>query len=614
MRSQKCDCEFLLVGNPNTGKTLLFNKLTGMKHKVANFPGVTVEIKQARHKSIDCLKVVDFPGTYSLQAVTKDEEVAIQKLEAKLAANHVGGIICVLDSTRLERSLYFAQQVVNLCHKHQVSLVYALNMMDELEANRGKVDIAALEKVIGAPLVPISAKKGDGLADLNQLLEKLCAKQLSHVPSFTHPTTVVELKNNAHQWAKKFGPNVDVMLVNQNKWDEFFLSSVWGFVAFLAIMLIIFQSIFTWAAPLMDGIENILAWCAKLSSKYIPEGLVADFVNDALIGGVGSFLVFVPQIFVLTFLIELLNDTGYLARAAIVCHQPLSFFGLSGKSFLPLLTGHACAIPAIFACRSIESPKKRLLTMLATPLTACSARLPVYGLLIAALIPADTFFYGLIGYRGFSFFALYAFGIIAALVVSALLSKTVAAKESDMPFILELPPYRMPSLRSSLRKGWNSAKAFVTEAGPMIFVVTVAIWFLGYFPGGEGDLQNSYLASMGRFLEPLFNPLGLDWKFGVAVIVSFLAREVFVGTLGTMVGIENADENITSLTQYLSDTGFTLASGIALMAFHAIAMQCVATLAVMKKESGNYKFPLYVFIGYSLAAYVLALLVYRVLA
>ncbi|MCB0394264.1 MAG: ferrous iron transporter B, partial [Bdellovibrionales bacterium] len=330
-------------------------------------------------------------------------------------------------------------------------------------------------------------------------------------------------------------------------------------------------------------------------------------------GGFGSFLVFVPQIFVLTFIVGILEDSGYLARAAIICHRPLSWFGLSGKSFVPLLSGHACAIPAIMAARTIDSPKRRLLTQMVVPLMACSARLPVYSLFIAALIPSTTFLGGLIGYQGLAFFGIYAFSILVALIVSGITSKTLFKKESDSPFVLELPPYRLPHWKPLLTRALSSAWKFITKAGAIIFTVTMVIWFLGYFPDGDGSLSTSYLSVIGKFVSPIFEPLGVDWKFSVAILTSFLAREVFVGTLGTLFGIEGADEDVTGLSDQLTSSGFSLASGFALLVFYAIAMQCVSTLAVMKKEMGGYRYPLIALTLYSVLAYVLAVVTYKIL-
>jgi len=329
---------------------------------------------------------------------------------------------------------------------------------------------------------------------------------------------------------------------------------------------------------------------------------------------VGSFLVFVPQIFFLTLIVGFLEDSGYLARAAMICHKPLKLFGLSGKSFIPFLTGHACAIPAIFAARTIDSSRRRFITILTVPLMSCSARLPVYALLISAIIPTNTYFGGLIGLQGIAFFLLFALGIVMALVVAVLLSTSKATQKfSDAPFILELPAYRLPSFKALILKSLQTTWSFVAKAGGIIFTVTVVVWILGYFPNGTGQLDDSFLSYLGKMIEPLMQPLGLDWKYGVAILTSFLAREVFVGTLGALFGIEMADENMVSLVSSIQESSITFASGLALLVFYAIALQCASTLAVMKKELGSYKAPVIIFIGYSLVAYILAFITYRLL-
>ncbi|WP_131811751.1 ferrous iron transporter B, partial [Paraglaciecola hydrolytica] len=346
---------------------------------------------------------------------------------------------------------------------------------------------------------------------------------------------------------------------------------------------------------------------AVLVTSIMPTGVVNDFVTDALFGGVGSFLVFVPQIMVLTFVIGLLEDSGYLARAALICHKPLSYFGLSGRSFIPYLSGHACAIPAIMAARTIESPRKRLITMMTIPLMSCSARLPVYALLIAVLIPDTQYWGGLLNLQGITFFILYFIGIITALLVSTLLNKLtdLDKDKAEMPFILELPTYRLPHWKPLIHRVLSSAKQFIKRAAPVIFVVSVVIWFLGYFPQ-NGELQSSYLAMIGHYIEPIFAPLGLDWRYGVAILVSFLAREVFVGALGTLFGIEGADENIAGLAENIQQDGLALGAGIGLMLFYVVALQCVATVATIKGETGSRKIAWGLFVGYGLLAYVLA--------
>ena len=592
----------LIIGKPNSGKSLLFNRLTGLQQKVVNFPGVTVEVKEGRGGD---LLFKDYPGIYSFNPITKDEEVSVQKFNQALETDDVKAIICILDGTRLERSLLLGLQAQAEAATVKKPIIFALNMMDEVKASKSTIDINELQKKLNSPVVGISAKTKFGLAELRTLVSKVVESPSAYLPKKRGEEETKDLCGEARSLNREFGPKADVILKNQNRLDRFFLSSMIGGVVFSAVMIFMFQAIFTWAAPMMDFVETIITTLGAFISGLLPAGVLADFTNDAIFGGFGSFLVFVPQIFVLTFIIGLLEDSGYLARAAIICHRPLSVFGLTGKSFLPLLTGHACAIPAMYAARTIESPKRRLLTILALPLMSCSARLPVYSLLIAAMIPPITVA-GLVGLQGLTFFILYAFGIVTALVISGILSKTTMKVESDSPMIIELPPYRLPNWRPLIHRSLNSAWTFVTKAGGIIFTVTVIVWALGYFPNGQGALETSLLASIGQFIEPIFAPLGLDWKYGVAILVSFLAREVFVGTLGTLFGIEGADENIAGLAENIQGSGLEMASGVALLVFYAIALQCVATLAMMKKELGNYKLPVLTFVGYSVLAYVLA--------
>jgi ferrous iron transport protein B len=411
----------------------------------------------------------------------------------------------------------------------------------------------------------------------------------------------------SRELSRRYGIKADVVLKQQNRIDNFLLNSFFGGFIFLAIMFLLFQSIFTWASPLMDGVETIMTELAILSSQVIPSGVVNDFVTDAMFGGVGSFLVFVPQIMVLTLIIGLLEDSGYLARAALICHKPLSYFGLSGRSFIPYLSGHAYAIPAIMAARTIESPRKRLIIMMTIPLMSCSARLPVYGLLIAVLIPDTQYLGGLINLQGITFFILYFIGIATALLVSTLLTKLTGLDKdkAEMPFILELPTYRLPHWKPLIHRVLMSAKHFIQRAAPIIFMVSVVIWVLGYFPQ-NGDLQSSYLASIGQWIEPVFEPLGLDWRYGVAILVSFLAQEVFVSALGTLFGIQGADENIAGLAANIQQDGLALGAGIGLMLFYVVALQCVATVATIKGETGSGKIAWSLFVSYGLLAYFIA--------
>lgn len=600
----------LLMGSPNSGKSLLFNRLTGLHHKVANFPGITVDISMGRFQALPDLELVDFPGTYSLQAISADEVVAVQQFEKALVDPDVSRVLCLIDATRLEKSLYFTLQVIRECHRHGKPVMVLANMIDVLDSHKLTLDVAALAVAVQAPVLPVSARSGKGLEELiAQLQVDEPAGGVARAGD--SGASDEELRKRAHKLAQQFGARDDILIRNQTRLDNFFLNSWTGGVAFFLIMYVLFQSIFTWAAPLMDAVESVLAAAADLVVPAIGNSTARDFTADALFSGIGAFLVFVPQIFVLTFVIGLLEDSGYMARAALICHKPLRLFGLTGKSFVPMLSGVACAIPAIYAARAIDSPRKRLLTYMAIPLMPCSARLPVYTLLIAAFIPAGTALGGLVGWQGMAMFVIYFFGMLCGLLVTALVSRITPDHYHDLPFVLELPPYRVPGMKPLLRTCWNRSKHFVTKAGKVIFAVTVVVWFLGYFPNHGTDLGASWLGAMGQFIEPLFAPLGLDWRYGVAILSSFLAREVFVGTLGTIFGIESAEEHMAPLVQQIQNSDLALGSGIALLVFFAIALQCVSTLAILAREAGSGSLAVKMFAGYFLFAYVAALLVYH---
>ncbi len=598
--------KIVLVGKPNSGKSLLFNQLTGLRQKVANYPGVTVELKTGRFEQFE---LVDYPGAYSLSSLSRDEEIAVQKLQEAMQLPDTALVICNLDATRLESSLIFGLQVQALAKQQQKSVVFALNMADELQRFGHQLDTEALSKALGSPVFAISAKTLLGISEFRQAVLELAELAQPPLPSIDHGDDQA-LRALSRSLSRQFGISASIVLKNQNRIDAFMLNSVTGGLAFLLVMFLLFQSIFTLAAPLMDGVESGIADFAHWVTGYIGEGRTSDFLNDAIFGGIGSFLVFVPQIMMLTLIIGLLEDSGYLARAALICHRPLSYFGLSGRSFIPYLSGHACAIPAIMAARTIESPRKRLITMMTIPLMACSARLPVYALLIAVLIPEQSYLGGLVNLQGIAFFGLYLMGIVIALLVSFMLSTFVIKDDakSDMPFILELPNYRLPHWKPLLVRVLASAKSFVYRSGPVIFAVTVLIWLLGYFPTDAGGLQNSYLGQVGHFIEPIFSPLGLDWRYGVAILMSFLAREVFVGALGTLFGIDGADENTAGLAANIQADGLAFGTGFGLLLFYVVALQCVATVATIRAETGSNRIAVGLVIGYGLLAYLLAFL------
>ena len=597
----------ILIGSPNSGKSLLFNRLTGLNQKVANFPGITVNIKSGKSSADPEQVLMDFPGVYSLHAISGEEKVSVDAFYAGLKDPEISSVVCVVDTTRLEKGLIFALQVINACAEHNKPVLIAANMVDVLNSHGMTMDLDGLAAALKVPVVAISAKSGLGLGDLQALMTGHRDSPSPYVSTIVNSDIIASddsfVHRQAQQLAVSFGPKGDLLINSQTRLDQFFLHSWFGGISFALIMFLLFQSIFTWAAPIMDAVEAILQFTASVVIPLLPAGPISDFVSDALFGGIGAFLVFVPQIFILTLVVGMLEDSGYLARAAVICHKPLRVFGLTGKSFIPMLSSVACAIPGIYAARTVDSPRKRWLTYLAIPLMPCSARLPVYSLLIAAFIPATGAFGGLVGWQGLAMVSIYLFGILCGLLVTALVSRTSVALQTDLPFVLEMPPYRLPSWKPLLRNAWDRSKHFVTKAGKVIFMVTVVIWVLGYFPNQGADLGESWLGYMGKLIEPAFAPFGLDWKYGVAILTSFLAREVFVGTLGTLFGIEGGEENVISLVAHIQNSGLPIGAGFALLVFFSIALQCVSTLAVLRRETGSWRLPIQLFVSYSIFAY-----------
>ena len=595
----------LLVGAPNSGKSALFNRLTGLKHKVANYPGITIDVGAGSLLANPEVTLWDFPGTYSLNAVSGEEQVAISSLRAALQDSEDAMVAMVLDATRLEKGLTYCLQVAREAAIASKPFVVLLNMMDLIESDDLELDVSGLSAALGVPVYPVSARTGAGVSDVEQALQK--AEQ-TLAPWAETPDALIT--GTAQQIAERYAPKGDLLVRRQARLDQWLLGTVSGGLFFVIIMTLFFQAIFTWAAPLMDGVEAGVIAIGSAVASIMPEGTVADFVNDAIFGGLGAFLVFVPLVFILTLIIGALEDSGYLARAALICHRPLSVFGLSGKSFVPLLSGVACAIPAIYATRTMSSMQERLLTYVVIPLMPCSARLPVYALLIAILIPNETALGGLVGWQGLAMSAIYFFGISTALTVAAVVGRMGVEDRTGQPFVLELPAYRIPEARTIFSTALNRAGHFVQKAGSVIFAVTVVVWFLGYFPNGGEDLSSSWLATLGRFIEPVFSPLGLDWRYGVAIIASFLAREVFVGTLGTIFGIESTDEDPAPLADQITASGLTVASGAALVVFFTIALQCVSTVALLAREAKSARFAVTLMGGYLVLAWCGAFAVY----
>lgn len=608
----------LLVGTPNSGKTALFNRLTGLNHRVANYPGITVDLSVGTLAGLPDYDLVDFPGTYSLRPISEEERVAVAHFEQSLSDESVRHVLCVIDATRLEKSLFFCLQVIRACQQVGRAVTVVANMSDILQRHRLTMNASGLSEALGVPVILASARTGEGLDVVIEALsepsppsEQSTVAQASDVLASEGNAADSALYECAHRLAEQFGAPSDVLLQSQSRLDRFFLGSLTGGLAFSLVMLVLFQSIFTWSAPAMDAVESAVIGVGVWVLPFLPEGVLRDFTADALFSGIGAFLVFVPQIFVLTFVIGLLEDSGYLARAAVICHKPLRFFGLSGKSFIPMLSGVACAIPAIYAARSIESPRARFLTYLAIPLMPCSARLPVYTLLIAIFIPRETVLGGLFGWQGLTLFGIYVFGMVAGLAIAGLVNR-LTPSEDQMPFMMELPAYRLPALVPIVRKSVQRAKHFVTKAGVVILSVTIVIWILGYFPNQGADLGASWLGMVGQWIEPVFQPLGLDWRYGVAIVSAFLAREVFVGTLGTIMGIEGAEDNILPLVEQVQASALPLGSGLALLVFFAIALQCVSTVAILAREAQSWRLALRMVVGYLIVAWVAAWMTFQV--
>jgi len=603
--------DVLLVGNPNSGKSLLFSRLTGIAQKVANYPGVTTEVRSGHAGG---LVIHDYPGIYSLEPLTLDERVGIERLEKALGDATTKAIVCVLDATRLERSLYLLLELLPRARAAHVPVIAAVNIIDELVGPSARLDLPGLSTAAGCHFIGVSAKTGQGLEQLRSTLHHL-DREPPWDERCVDPGSIEDRKAIARRLARAYGPRQDVLLKSQERLDRVLLSTTLGLPIFAVVMAVLFQAIFTWAQPLMTLVKEAVSATGAFAGGLLPPGIAHDFVRDGIFAGLGAFLTFVPQIFILFVVIGALEDSGYLARAAVILHRPLGWFGLSGRSFLPLLSGHACAIPAMMAARTIESSRRRLITVLVIPFTSCSARLPIYALLIGGFIPARTLIPGLLGLQGAVFAGIYAFGVMTALLAAAVLDRLTRRKLggrlADAPFVIELPPYRLPSAKPILVAAASRSWSFVQRAAPIIFTVVVGIWVLGYFPHGAGQLERSWLAGLGHLLEPVFRPMGADWKSGIGIVTSFAAREAFVGTMGTLNGLEDAGAHLGQLSTQLQLGGMSIAAALALMAFYALSLQCASTLAVMRKETGSARAPVYAFLSMTTLAYVVAVITFH---
>ncbi len=693
----------ILTGNPNCGKTTLFNALTGLRAKVGNYAGVTVERKEGRllctPGKMD-IRVLDLPGTYSLSPNSLDEQISRDVLLHRLPELPPPGLIVVIvDASNLQRNLYYTTQVVELGHP----TIIALNMVDVAETNGYHIDETKLTESLGVPVLPIVASTGRGVSELRAKIiatlqnpveikprlfcqlpglfrieatglanllaeafqerrlqataeallilsnEKALASSREHYSQKIQDAVAAARKRlEVHgidwrgapiEWRYARVAEIQQAATSQlappgeifsDKLDRVLTHKIWGTLIFVGIMTLMFQSIFTFAKIPMEALQGIIDWAGGTVGKMLPPGDLNDLLVNGAIAGAGAVVVFLPQILLLFLFIGFLEDTGYMARAAFLMDRLMSKVGLHGKSFIPMLSSYACAIPGIMATRTIETPKDRLVTILVAPLMSCSARLPVYTLLIGACIP-DIKVLGLLKLQGLTMLAMYLLGTVVALLMAWLFKKTLLKGEAPM-LIMELPPYKRPLLRVVLRHMWDRSRLFLRRAGTVILGINILLWFLATYPkasvhpktngadmtsatqmAGE-RLRNSFAGRMGRAIEPVIAPLGFDWKIGIGIITSFAAREVFVSTMSTVYNVGGAGKPETrALAQTLREQRrpdgsplYTPLLSITLMVFYVFALQCVSTVAVVRRETNSWKWPVFQWLYMGALAWMLA--------
>jgi len=704
-----------LVGNPNTGKSTLFNALTGLKQKIANYPGVTVE-KKVGYTAIngEKVRVVDLPGTYSLNPKQLDEKIAYEVLAGKYKHEPAPDLAIVLiDASNLDRNLYLATQVMDL----GIPVVIALSMIDVAKERGIEINSEKISEKLGVPVIPIIAKNSGeaekvrrhieqneiaapgALAwnpgqELDEAVEYIIENwikremdiperawniealrflgndhAINEIPDIEKQHSLRNVVEKARNQLEKAGKNysaeevlrrydfiekctgssvstsADVSENISDKIDEFVTHKYAGPVIFAAILLLMFQAIFSWAEPFMNLIDLTFIEAGNWVAETLPAGMLNDLLVEGVIAGLGGVVIFLPQIMFLFFFISILEGTGYMARAAFVMDGFMTRIGLHGRSVVPLMSGFACAIPGIMATRTIENWRDRLITIMVLPFMACSARLPVYALMIAAFIP-DTSLFGIITLQGVTFFGLYIFGIVMA-ILSALVIKQFFSSKEQSPFIMELPAYKMPKWSSVAHNVYDRGKVFVVEAGRIILAISIVLWFLASFPNVEipdnlrsaetspelsaqtvsqaqleasYKLEHSYAGQFGHLIEPVIEPLGFDWKIGIGLITSFAAREVMVGTLNTIYSVEDEGGEALSLQKKLQrdvneSTGepvYNVWTALSLMVFFALAMQCMSTIAIVRRETNSWKWPAIMFIYMTGLAYLCSFIVYQV--
>jgi len=602
-----------IVGPPNSGKSTLFNRLTGLRQKVANFPGVTVEHRMGRVR-LDhdhAVYVVDLPGVYSLHPRTEDERVTHDVLAGTMKGlPKPDAVMLILDSTNLNRHLALAAPILSL----GLPTLVILNMADDLAGRGGEVNAAELSKQLNTPVALISASKGAGVEKVFEFLADATLRQPPKPPLLQLP--IIYDVPKTRDWAANLGRRTNYRAPAPPIWtrrlDAIFLHPVVGPLVFLLVVIGVFQTIFAGARPLMDAVQAAIQVSGKWIGAAMPDSPLRSLIVDGVWNGVGSVIVFLPQILLLFLFIGILEDSGYLARAALIADRTMAKIGLQGKSFIPLLSAYACAVPAIMATRTIESKRDRIATILIAPFMTCSARLPVYTLVIAAFIPEKPLLGVFFGTRAAALLGLYVLGFLAAILTARLLKSTVL-KSTRSPFMLEMPPYRWPTWQSLALRLIDRSKVFLRRAGTVILAVAIVIWVLSNLPihnGKAPGIEHSLAASIGHAVEPAIRPLGFNWKIGIGLITSLAAREVIVGTLGTIYGIEGTSESAglqATLRHELTPGG-----AAALLVFFAFAMQCMSTLAVVRRETGGWRWPAIQFAYMTVFAYVFSFLANRI--
>jgi ferrous iron transport protein B len=702
----KADIRIALVGNPNTGKSTLFNVLTGLNQKIGNFPGVTVDKKVGYAELPDgrTAEVIDLPGTYSLYPKSQDESIVFSVLADRSNELNPDLVIVVLDATNLKRNLLLYTQVADL----KIPVVVALNMIDMAKKSNIDIDIDGFAQKLGVPVIPISARKLEGIDQLKQTISfanKIALQQDSIEIEHIAPALIAQIKQelqlensyfalqlaHQHETLKFLTPaesdriealekehnfhsqkaqatetiarynfindllydtvKVPVTAEDEtlsNRIDKILTHKVFGFIIFIAILMFIFQSIFAWSAYPMELISEGFVWVQGLLHNHLPAGPLTNLLVDGVIAGLSGVMVFIPQIAILFAFISILEDTGYMSRVTFMMDKIMRKVGLNGKSVVPLIGGFACAVPSIMSTRTIENWKDRMITILVTPLITCSARLPVYTLLISLVVPNKNVWW-LFNMQGLALTAMYLLSLVSAVVVAWAFKYILRSRERGY-FIMELPVYRTPRWNNVLLTMYDRSKTFVLQAGKVIIAVSIILWVLAsYGPGKRFEnidtqhkqiqatqkiptdslnrmiasekLENSYAGMLGHAIEPAIRPLGFDWKIGIALVTSFAAREVFVGTMATIYSVNGDGDNIQSVQQKMHSatnpqTGqpvFTLAVAMSLMMFYAFAMQCASTVAVVYRETKSWKWPAIQFGYMTVLAYVASFITYHLL-